>query len=1051
MTTKKLHSLRSRTAAAVMATLMAIPIVATGSVSAAPYTPIQGQAPSYTGSLNWVNYTQPIGAGELPNPSTKVTYSIDFDHNDNLYVTKFGNTNLSATGTGSIEKIAPDGQTISDITFNSNVTFPVGIMADQSANVYITDNTYFGSGSSSNATINVPRVLRLMNGATSWEDITPDLTMRYAMGVTADPQGNVYVVDSNNSTSSSSSTTLSPPRVLKLAVGDDTWVDISNSDSEFGDSVVFDIVADGEGNLFVSVLTTSIGGSGIGGGKILKLAAGETDWVNVTPAADPNSVIPFIPYGLGIDKYDNLFAMNLFMGAVAKLGYGGGSGDWTMFGVLPTNSALMAGNFDVAADNAGYVFGSNLTRGNVITLRAVVAYNGNGNASGTAPTDLVGYKPGETATVLGGGDLARPGYTFAGWSTDPQATAVEYAPGSTINMSQSVALYAVWTAGPSDSASAYTVTYAAGSGGTLNGAASESVTGGGHPASIPTPIADSGNTFLGWSSDGGATMLSSKELAAASITGNVTYTAYFQQPAALTRIELDKTSYSIAVGQSHQTVVAAVYSDSSKRTLEAGVNFASSDTAVATVDSAGVVRAVTSGQAVISAEYLGQHAQATVTVPSGQSNESSSTTSPSTNQTGTGIPVMIDGVEQETLATAKKQIVAGRQVTTVVLDNQKVIDKLNRENNKILTIPVAGNNPVVVGQLTGSLVKTMESNGAQIQIATDRATYTLPAAQVNIDAISPQFGQDVNLADITISIQIADTSDDNKAKMEKAAEGNGSTMVVQPVDFEIYATYGTQTVQANTFNSYVGRMIALPDGVDPNSITTGVVLTASGELYHVPTVVVQEGGKAYALINSLTNSSYTVIYNPREMTDVVGHWAQADVNDMSSRLIVQGVTDSLFAPNAAITRAEFAAIVTRGLGIQHAPYSDSLSDVGGSDWYAGAVQAAVHYGLVTGYEDGTFRPDANISRQEAAAVLVRASRIAKLESAKSDAQPALALSAYADSGAIAAWARASVAEAIDLELMKGREGKLDPSADLTRAETAALVRRLLQAADLINE
>ncbi len=1042
MTTKKLHSLRSRTVAAVMASLMAIPIAAAGSAYAAPYTPIQGQAPSYTGSLNWVDYTEPVVTGGLPGPNTKITYSIDFDHNDNLYVAKFGNTGLATVGTGKIEKIAPDGQAVTDITFDSNVTFPVGIMADHNANVYITDNTYFGSGSTSG---NEARILRLASGSNSWQDITYGEDMRYAMGVTADAQGNVYAVDSDNSSNSS---VLTPPRVLKLAAGDDEWVDIANADSDFGNSIVFDIVSDGAGNLYVSVLTMTNGNSSLSGGKVLKLPAGGTDWINVSPAADPSSMIPFIPYGLGIDKYDNLFAMNFFMGAVAKLGYGGGSGDWTTFGILPTNTGIMAGNFDVAADNAGYVFGSNITRGNVITLRAAVAYNGSGNTSGTVPTDLVGYKPGETATVLGAGDLAKQGHTFAGWSTTPNATVVEYAPASTINMTQSVALYAVWT--PDAPASAYTVTYAAGSGGTLSGDLSESVTGGGHPAAIPTPIADSGNTFLGWSSNGGATLLSSVELATVSITANVTYTAYFQQPAALTRIELDKTAYSIAIGETHQTVVDAVYSDNSKRTLDAGVTFASSDAAVATVNGAGLVTAVTSGQAVITAEYLGQQAQATVTVPSGQSNDTPSTPSTSTEQTDSGVEIFMDGVKQETLATARKQIVNGRQVTTVVLDNQKVIDKLNRENNKVLTIPVAGDNPVVVGQLTGNLVKTMESNGAQIQIATDRATYTLPASQVDISSISSQFGQDINLADITISIQIADTSDGNKAKIKQAADGNGSTMIVQPIDFEIYANYGTQTVQANKFNSYVGRMIALPDGVDPNRITTGVVLTDNGDLYHVPTVVVQEGGKAYALVNSLTNSSYTVIYNPREMADVVGHWAQADVNDMSSRMIVQGVTDSRFAPNAAITRAEFAAIITRGLGIQQAPYADALSDVSGADWYAGAVQAAVDYGLVTGYEDGTFRPDANISRQEAAAVLARATRIAKLESAMSDAQLELALSAYADSGAVSVWARANVAEAIGLELMKGREGKLDPNADLTRAETAALVRRLLQAAELIN-
>ncbi|MDF0753100.1 S-layer homology domain-containing protein, partial [Marinobacter sp. 71-i] len=76
-----------------------------------------------------------------------------------------------------------------------------------------------------------------------------------------------------------------------------------------------------------------------------------------------------------------------------------------------------------------------------------------------------------------------------------------------------------------------------------------------------------------------------------------------------------------------------------------------------------------------------------------------------------------------------------------------------------------------------------------------------------------------------------------------------------------------------------------------------------GELYHEPTVVVQENGKSYAKINSLTNSTYSVIYNPRVMADMSAHWAGAEVNDMTSRLIIEGVNDTEFMPDAAITRA----------------------------------------------------------------------------------------------------------------------------------------------------
>jgi hypothetical protein len=69
----------------------------------------------------------------------------------------------------------------------------------------------------------------------------------------------------------------------------------------------------------------------------------------------------------------------------------------------------------------------------------------------------------------------------------------------------------------------------------------------------------------------------------------------------------------------------------------------------------------------------------------------------------------------------------------------------------------------------------------------------------------------------------------------------------------------------------------------------------------------------------------------------------------------------------------------------------------------------------------------------------------------SDADATKLLSAFADGSNVAAWAKSNVAAAVSHKLVNGRDGKLDLSANLTRAETAALVRRLLQSANLINQ
>ncbi|MBO9599244.1 MAG: S-layer homology domain-containing protein, partial [Cohnella sp.] len=414
------------------------------------------------------------------------------------------------------------------------------------------------------------------------------------------------------------------------------------------------------------------------------------------------------------------------------------------------------------------------------------------------------------------------------------------------------------------------------------------------------------------------------------------------------------------------------------------------------------------------------------------------------------IEIIVDGVKQERLATARKSQVNGRTVTTVVLDSGKIADKLDRDNSKLITIPVTGDSQDVVGQLNVGLVRKMQEKGASVQIQTDRATYTLPASQIDADDILSRLGQGANPEDIKVNIRISATTSDNQDKAQSGALQLGAQLLLQPVDFEITVAYGAQSIEANKFNSYVERSIVIPEGVDPSMITTGVVLSPDGSLSHVPTVVTQENGHYYATINSLTNSTYTVIFNPRTMSDVNRHWAKDDVNDLSSRLIINGISETAFAPDASITRAEFAAIVTRGLGIRSAAYAGGFSDVASTDLHAGTVQAAADYKLIAGYDDGTFRPNALITRREAAVVLARAAAIAKLRTDLSAEEMDRSLSAFSDGDKVAGWSRASVAAAVQLHLLQGSNGKLDLEANLTRAETAALVRRLLRAANLID-
>ena len=250
----------------------------------------------------------------------------------------------------------------------------------------------------------------------------------------------------------------------------------------------------------------------------------------------------------------------------------------------------------------------------------------------------------------------------------------------------------------------------------------------------------------------------------------------------------------------------------------------------------------------------------------------------------------------------------------------------------------------------------------------------------------------------------------------------------------------------DSFKGFVQRTIPIPDGVDPKKITTGVVVRPDGSSYHVPTTVKIIDGKYYAIINSVTNSLYTVVWHPLEFKDVVGYWAQDSINNMGSRMVVTGITNDTYEPKRDITRAEFAAIIVRALGLSAGEGNTGFTDVSSSKWYAKYVETATQYGIIKGYNSADFGPNDSITREQAMTMIARAMDIAELSAPKTDA-----LSNYQDAGKISTYAVDGVKKCIAVGVVAGRTNvTIAPKENITRAETAVITERLLQKSGLIN-
>jgi hypothetical protein len=424
---------------------------------------------------------------------------------------------------------------------------------------------------------------------------------------------------------------------------------------------------------------------------------------------------------------------------------------------------------------------------------------------------------------------------------------------------------------------------------------------------------------------------------------------------------------------------------------------------------------------------------------------------PSSPSTTSGLSNIIINGTNNSMASVRTDGSGNDTVTTVRIDSSRLgayLDTLPEQSNSIV-IPVNTNANTVVYRLSSETINNMAEHDTTLEVRIPGVSYSVPLSNIDLQSAMRQLGLAATLNNTAINIKIKKPEADIVKAVEDAASSGNYTLVVQPINFEINITLGDRTAAISEFNGFVERTIAIPDGVDPAKITTGVVLNNDGTFSHVPTTIIKVDGKYYARINSLTNSTYSVIWNELSFKDMEGHWAEEIVNDLGSRLVLTGTDSDTFGPDIEITRAEFAAIIVKALGLMRPDTGKEVfSDVDRDDWYFDAVSIAYEHGIVKGF-NGAFKPEAKITREEAMTMLSRAMDIAKLENNLSgDMQNAL-LASFADGDKVASWARNSVAACLDREIIIGLNNNIMPKKNITRAETAVMISRMLKAAGLI--
>ncbi len=426
----------------------------------------------------------------------------------------------------------------------------------------------------------------------------------------------------------------------------------------------------------------------------------------------------------------------------------------------------------------------------------------------------------------------------------------------------------------------------------------------------------------------------------------------------VTGVSIDKTTDTISVGSTSQLTATVTPSSATEK----GVTWSSSNTAVATVSDKGLVKAVSSGTATITATTVdgGYTATCEVTAGSGSgatiSSQVDSTTGKSDISPATGGTVSLG-------SDVSVSIPAGALKGTT---------KLSVAIQKISSPPDSPDG----FSLQGSVFEfTVEDNKSYSFAKPVTLTFA-------INSTSLKTGE-------TPSVFYYDETSSKWVNLGGSLSGN--TIKVTVDHFTKYAVF-TANKGTVVQNPVVQNPAAQnPAGQDPQSA----------------------------------------------FSDVSGHWAEKTIEKMVALGAVNGYNDGSFKPDNTITRAEFATILmkalikSQGMTLQSGKnFADTKEH-----WAQEYITSAASYGIVSGYDDDTFRPDELITREQMAAMLVRA---INLETGKEEVQ-------FKDGDSISGWARDAVATLTNSGVMTGySDNTFLPQVHATRAEAVTAISNALE-------
>ncbi|MFC5471285.1 S-layer homology domain-containing protein [Cohnella suwonensis] len=742
-----------------------------------------------------------------------------------------------------------------------------------------------------------------------------------------------------------------------------------------------------------------------------------------------------------------------------------GKGDGKSTAAMKTQSTYTDANWDFASTwgigsshNNGYPYLRALLRN--------VTYDGNENTAGDVPSDGNAYWQGDTVTVLDNTEnLTRTGYSFAGWNTAADGSGTSYSVEETFSMdSFGVTLYAKWN--PS-------VTYDKNTadGGTVP---ANSITY--EQRATVTVLGNTGNlvkdgyAFAGWNTaaDGSGNRYTEGDSVNIGVTSVILYAQWLSANALLSGLSVDHGTLAPEFAPSERSYTADVASnvsslrisftkaDPSQSITVTGATYVSVTDSVYysygvsnLIDGSNPIRILVmaedgtentydlnvnressnadlSGLALSTGALDPAFAAGTTGYTSSVANDVSSLTVTAT-VSNPNATVTVNGTTA-TSGQASGAISLQPGSNSIVI----VVTAQDQTTKKTYTVNVTRPQASTSGGGDGGSGSGGSSPTSDKVTSTD-GTLTLPAGRAGEvgleDAVTVSIPTDATHKDLRITIErLANTQNlpmntdalvSSVYEILKNFSENFSNPVTLTFKFDPNSLKGNEKPVVFYYDETKKEWVKVGGTVDGNRITVDVDHFTKFAVFAVD-----------AADTPPTEPAKQVIFS-----DISGHWAESAINQAVSKGIVTGYTDGTFKPNRTVTRAEFAVMLMNALKPQGEGAALKFADTAKiGAWAQKAVAQAVQAGIINGYADGTFRPNAEITRAEMAAMIAKA--LGKSTEAN-------AATGFADDKDIPAWAKAGVAYVKQTGIMQGKgDNEFAPQDYAARAEAATVLLNL---------